>query len=197
MHTRTEQRQDPGTWGALVEGLSGRHHAATLPDVPTGRGLTSGEHPATWWDGRATVEVDGARQVHTCDVAIADPDDVSALLTAEVLGGAGHRVKILELEQLLTGPHIAPVLLLADPTAHGPLEAALSALRRQRDGAHPAVVALTFSRDPNVAAGLLDAGADLILTRPWGPLTLRSNIAAQLRRHLLTCGGAPIATAVP
>ncbi|MBO1751750.1 response regulator transcription factor [Actinotalea sp. BY-33] len=125
---------------------------------------------------------------HGADVVVCDRDDVSGLLTAEVLRGAGHRVHVRDLADVLADPAAAPILLLGDPTAAGPAEETLAGVRRHAQGTHPTIMVITPTADPAVGAELLDAGADHVLPRPWSPRLLRAVVAAQLRRHHLTCG---------
>ncbi|MCL3862517.1 hypothetical protein [Actinotalea sp. K2] len=128
---------------------------------------------------------------HTADVVVCDRDDVSALLTAEVLRGAGHRVHVRDLADVLVDPAAAPILVLGDPTAAGPAEETLTAVRRHPQGTHPSIVVVTPTADPAVSAELLDAGADQVIPRPWSPRLLRAAVGAHLRRHHLTCGATP------
>lgn len=134
---------------------------------------------------------------HSADVLVCDRDDVSSLLTAEVLRGAGHRVEVRDLARAVADPTAAPLLLLGDPTDAGPADGAITAIRRQHQGTHPTIVVVTASVDPDVAADLLNAGADHVLSRPWSPHLLRAVVTAHLRRHHLTCGATPGEDAVP
>jgi DNA-binding response OmpR family regulator len=127
------------------------------------------------------------RAPHKADVAVCDPDDVSALLVAEVLTTAGHHVDHVGVEEILDDPLVADVLVLADPCGTGPAVTALIALRDRPDGDHISVLVVTQTRDPDIVTGLLEAGADAVLPRPWGPRMLRAHVAAQLRRHRLAC----------
>ncbi|WP_158544860.1 hypothetical protein [Blastococcus sp. TF02-09] len=117
-------------------------------------------------------------------VVVADPDPVSALVLAEIIGGTGAAVDVVQdvdvlVRRLAVAPAPAAVVLVA-PLPGASLPTALGICAEAVP--YAARVALVDQDSPVARISALDAGADIVLALPVHAGELRSALAAVVRR---------------